>query len=99
MLGLFQINISLLETKIGDQAFFTDNEDRLYVMTYEKDSETDDYIFDIFTSDGFFVGRTSIKARCQNSEVTAKMKGDRLYSVNEKGSGFKELIVYKMEWE
>jgi len=29
----------------------------------------------------------------------AMAKGDRLYCVREKESGFKELVVYKMEWE
>ena len=81
------------------QAFFVDDDERLYVMTYEKDSETGDYIFDIFTSDGFFIGQIPIEAIHLNGEVIAKMIGNRLFCVSEKESGFKELTVYSVNWE
>ena len=81
------------------QGIITDDSDRLYVMTYEKDDDTGDYVFDIFNSDGFFIGQNPIKAISWNSQVIAKITGKNLYCVREKSSGYKEIVVYKMIWE
>jgi hypothetical protein len=31
--------------------------------------------------------------------MNAKAKGNRLYAVQEKESGYKELVVYRINWE
>jgi hypothetical protein len=80
------------------QGIFADDTDRLYVMTFEKDAETDEYIFDLFNPDGFYVGRNTINVMFRNS-VLAKVKDNHLYCVSEKDSGYKELTVYRMNWE
>jgi hypothetical protein len=84
-------------------SFFIDNEEKLYVMTYEKSNNDGEYIHDIFNSDGVFVTRKSIKNygklfyNLLPLRVVAKK--NRLYCLQEKESGFKELVVYKMRWE
>ncbi len=80
------------------QGIFADDTDRLYVMTFEKDADTGEYIFDLFNSDGFYMGRNTINAMFHNG-VLAKVKDNHLYCVSEKDSGYKELTVYRMKWE
>ncbi|MGD2073203.1 MAG: 6-bladed beta-propeller [Candidatus Thorarchaeota archaeon] len=81
------------------RGMFADDTDRLYVMTYEKDADTDESIFDIFSPEGFFLGQIPIKVIVSNSQVLAKITGKSLYCVKERRSGYKELVVYKMTWE
>jgi hypothetical protein len=84
------------------QFFFADSVGRLYVMTYEKGEDSGEYMFDIFNADGIFVGRKSIRAfydYMMGTFLWAKGKQNHLYFRNEKDSGFKELVVYKMRWE
>jgi len=83
--------------------FFIDEEDRLYVMTYEKGDKEGEYIHDIFNSDGIFIARKSIKnygrLNYQLTELNAIAKNNCLYCFQEKESGYKELVVYKLNWE
>lgn len=80
-------------------SFFADDEGRLFVMTYEKGENPGEFIFDIFNPEGICIGRRSLKAHQDESGVYAKMKNGRLYSLNEKESGYKELVVSKVIWE
>jgi len=84
------------------QSFFADDMGGLYVMTYEQGDDSGEYIFDIFNADGIFVGRKSLRVFYDYINETwlwAKGKQNHLYCRNEKESGFKELVVYKMRWE
>ena len=87
------------------QSFFVDEENRLYVMTFEKGEGPKEFIYDIFDSDGVFIERT-ILDNCvywpeSNIHIpgTVVAKNNRIYSVREKENGYKELVVYKMRWE
>lgn len=81
-------------------SFFLDDEGRLFVMTYEPGKNSGENMFDIFTKDGVFIARTSLNAHhWAYGSMNAKTKGNRLYVVQEKESGYKELVVYKMNWE
>jgi hypothetical protein len=80
------------------QGIMSDDSDRLYVMTYEKDVDTGDYIFDIFDSAGLYIGQNPLETIIWNSQIMAKIYGNNLYCVREKSSGYKELVVYKMMW-
>jgi hypothetical protein len=64
----------------------------LFVHTYERSNEGCS-IFDIFDADGEFAGRTEL----EGDQV--KFKGDRVYSLREKDSGYKELVIYRMIWK
>jgi len=84
--------------------FFLDDEGRLYVKTYEKGDKQNEYIHDIFNSDGIFIARESIAGYggWVYPGITlnrAKARNNRIYCIREKENGYKELIVYGMKWE
>lgn len=84
--------------------FFLDDEGRLYVKTYEEGNNKDEYMHDIFDSDGLFITRKSMPSYGPwiypgDSLNKAKAKNSHFYCIKEKESGFKELVVYKMTWE
>lgn len=81
------------------QYLFTDEENRIFVMTYENGTGLNEWIFDIFTPDGIFCGRVPIKSRIYIREITISTKQDHLCSLCEKESGYKALVVYRMNWE
>ena len=80
-------------------AFLADEKGRLFVMTYEEGKNPGEYMYDIFNPDGVCVGHKSLKVHHDESGVYAKMKNGRLYRLNEKNSGYKELVVSKVVWE
>jgi outer membrane protein assembly factor BamB len=80
-------------------AFFADDKGRLFVMTYEVGYNPGEFMHDIFDPDGTCIGRTSLKILHDESGLYAKMKNGRFYCLNEKDSGYKELIVSKVIWE
>ena len=61
----------------------------LLVQTYEE-SETGGSLYDIFDSSGAYKGRTELAG----SRV--KFKGGKAYSLRQKESGYKELLVYRL---
>jgi hypothetical protein len=80
------------------QYLFTDEEGRIFVMTYEKGQSANEWIFDVFTPEGVFFGRVPIKSRIDSRQIAIKAKHNRIYSICEKESGYKELLVYNMKW-
>jgi hypothetical protein len=96
-------NLYMMEYTPPFNSFFIDDENRLYVLTYEKGEGGDEYIHDIFNSDGVFIGRKSIGifgilGRSLNHRW-APAKNGRYYRLINKESGYMELVVYKMVWE
>jgi hypothetical protein len=82
------------------QSFIPDDQGRLLVMTYEAGKLPGDFMFDIFDPDGIFVARTSLNVvQPRLGQILARIRGDRLYVVQEKPSGFKRLAVYRMIWK
>ena len=81
------------------QSFFTDDRGRLFVMTYEEGENPGEFITDIFNNEGAFIGRKSLSIWVFNSILWAKIKKNFLYSLKEKKSGYKELVVQKVTWE
>ncbi|MDH4270540.1 MAG: 6-bladed beta-propeller [Candidatus Aminicenantes bacterium] len=85
---------------------FTDTNGRLYVMTNEREGERT-YWYDIFTSEGVFFGRTRLDnvkvnyyegKRYDDRALRVMARGDRLYCLREKDSGYVALTIYKMKW-
>jgi hypothetical protein len=76
-------------------------------MTYEEGEDPDEYIFDIFNSEGVFIGRISLGVYLSDYFLAtggqfdswASMKKNRFYCIREKESGYKELVVYEVIWE
>jgi hypothetical protein len=80
-------------------SFFVDDENRLYVQTYERGRSQFEYIYDIFNKDGVFISRKSLPVKpAVDIEGDAVVKNGRLYCLEEKESGYKALAVYKMVW-
>jgi len=83
--------------------FFIDEVGRIFVMTYEKDESSGEYMYDIFNHEGIFIGRKSLDILLRGEAwgvfnyVVAKK--DRLYHLRTKENGYKELVVYRMKWE
>jgi hypothetical protein len=68
-------------------------------MTYEEGFNTGEYMYDIFNSDGAFIGRTSLGNVGRSFPFMVKAQNGRLYCIKEKENGYKELVIYKMIWE
>ncbi|MGD2245069.1 MAG: 6-bladed beta-propeller [Candidatus Aminicenantes bacterium] len=87
------------------QYLFTDDQGRLFVMTYEKGSRTRGYTYDVFNPEGFFAARIQLdnygflEYFGGEGPLDARAKSGRLYCIREKENGYKELIVYRMIWE
>jgi len=86
--------------------FFADDEGRLFVMTYEKNTDKNEYMFDIFNADGMYIGRIGLRNFGRGSAISkiewvfqVKVKNNRLYCIQEKENGYIELVVYQMNWK
>lgn len=62
------------------KTFFTEENGRLLVMTHEKGENPGEYMFDIFSGEGIFIGRKSLDA----SLSWAIIRQNRLYCLREK---------------
>jgi hypothetical protein len=82
------------------RSFFMDDDGRLFVMTYEPGENPGESMFDVFNKDGVFFMRKSLNVLCPGpSTILARAHGDRLYCVQEKRSGYKELVAFRMVWK
>jgi hypothetical protein len=83
--------------------FFIDEVGRIFVMTYEKDESSGDYMYDIFNREGIFIGRKGLNILLKGegwgvfNYIVAKQ--NRLYHLRTKENGYKELVVYRIKWE
>ena len=64
----------------------------LFLRTYEE-ANGGGSVFDIFNTNGKFMGRTEL----DGGQV--KFKGDFVYCLKQKESGYRELDVYRMKWD
>ena len=80
--------------------FFLDDEGRIFVMTFERGENPGEHIFDIFNSEGVFIGRKAMNIlTLGDAYVCAKSRKECLYCFQEKPDGFREFNVYRMKWE
>lgn len=63
----------------------------LFIQTYKEANEGSS-MYDIFNTDGKFVDRTELEG------YQVKFKGDRVYCLKQKESGYKELVVFRLLW-
>jgi hypothetical protein len=88
------------------QFIFTDDEARLYVMTFKEGKNPNENIFDIFNPDGIFIATVSMHVSLNDPFFTpgapldswVTIKKNRLYSLREKSNGYREFVVYKTIW-
>jgi hypothetical protein len=68
-------------------------------MTYEAGDRPGAFVYDIFDKDSVLIARASLAAvRGGGGYLLARIRGDRLYAVEEQESGFKRLNVYRLAW-
>lgn len=86
------------------QYFFPDDQGRLFVMTFEKGERPGYFMYDIFNSEGIFIGRTALdNSGNETTEIwggpfEVRAKNNLLYYLRLKESGFQELVVCRMIW-
>jgi hypothetical protein len=81
--------------------FFTDDEGRVFVMTYEPGPAPAEYLWDIFNADGAFVGRKALNllwAGLYGGPRYTFIKNGHLYFHRVKDTGYHELVVSKVTW-
>lgn len=81
--------------------FFTDDEGRIFVMTYEPGPASGEYLWDIFNEDGVFVGRKALDvlwAGLYGGPRYTFIKNGCLYFHRVKGTGYHELVVSRVTW-
>jgi len=82
--------------------FFTDDEGRIFVMTYEPGPDPGEYLWDIFNADGVFIGRTALNlfwAGLYAGPHYTFIKNGRLYCHRVKESGYHELVMSTVTWK
>lgn len=89
------------------QCIFSDDKGYLYVMTHERGIKAKENRVDIFDLEGVLVGKISLDFFLSDPFFTPgvpldswiTMKENRLYTLQMKDSGYKELVVYCTLWE
>jgi hypothetical protein len=82
-------------------SLFADDQDRLYTVGYGQDQATGAGICDVFSPDGVRILRTALGyQRLQLGPPLRDViiKNGRLYCVQEKPSGFPEVLVFSLHW-
>jgi hypothetical protein len=82
-------------------ALFSDDEGRLFAVTFEKGEQRGEYWCDIFNRDGAFFARVSLPVHFGRNPfpIYALAKNQHLYCVGEKESGYKQLKIFRMIWD
>jgi hypothetical protein len=75
---------------------FSDEEGRLFVLTYEVDPASKANLFDVFDADGNLEGRMKVKVFHDDRGCAVKARRGRLYALAENEMGDKEIVVYEM---
>lgn len=56
------------------------------------------YIYDIFNSNGIYFLKKGLGIFFNEGGVHAKIKNKHMYCIEEKESGFKKLVIYRVSW-
>ncbi|MEA2005396.1 MAG: 6-bladed beta-propeller [Acidobacteriota bacterium] len=75
------------------QNFIMDEQDRMYVRTWEKGKNKDEYVIDIFDPEGKFISQITTKADLR------LWKNNELYTIEETDTGFRVIKRYSVSWE
>ena len=81
------------------QSIVAGDDGTLLVSTYERGNGPGEFMFDIFTEEGVFVGRKSLNAYSWEGHMWMRIRNGKLYTLEVKESGYKELAVYRMIWD
>ena len=81
------------------QSIAAGEDGKLLVSTFEKGENPGEFMVDIFNEEGVFIARKNLNIYVREGHLWARIRADKLYCLEEKESGFKKLVVYKMMWE
>jgi len=73
--------------------FFVDEENRLYVRTYEKGKAKDSYLVDIFSAEGKLI------ARCEMTDGAFLAKNGKIYTIEKDEEGYQYICRYQATWK
>jgi hypothetical protein len=80
--------------------FFPDDDNRLFVMTFEKGAHPGEYWYDIFDPNGVFIRRKPLHILTWGEIVACgQATRNRLYCFQEREDGYRVFKVYKMLWQ
>ncbi len=86
------IKISMPKYHSAYRWFTTDDEGRIYVMTWERVTEGEGNYYDVFDSEGRFIVKISLKTR------PFVLKNEKFYTVEDDDEGFLFIKRYKVIW-
>lgn len=75
------------------QLFTLDEKGRIFVRTWEKGQEEDEFVHDIFDSEGRFIAQFTSKIN------VSVWKNGKAYAIDENEEGFNVIKRYKVSWE
>jgi hypothetical protein len=80
---------------------FTDEEGRVYAVTFEEGERRGEYWTDIYTSGGVFFARVSLPVQFGRDPfpIYVLTRDHYLYCVGENENGYQRLKVFRMVWE
>lgn len=81
--------------------FFTDDEGRVFVMTYEKDPKNGFHVYDIYNSEGTYLGSQGIQtiwAQRYFANLWIVARKNKLYGYREDQEGYLEFIIQRIVW-
>ena len=73
-----------------------DDEDRIFVRTFENVNDSNSYYFDVFDPDGHYIAKVPLKAM---PELPIVWKKDKLYTIEADEEGFQYIKRYKVTWK
>ena len=81
-------------------SLFSDEDGRLFAVTFEKGERPGEYWCDIFNRQGAFFARISLPVQFSRDAfpVYAIAKKQLLYCVGQKENGYQQLKVFQMSW-
>jgi hypothetical protein len=85
-------------------SLFSDDLGRLYIARFEIEKDSGTNLCDIISTDGVLILRAGLgyndlsRYLLEPRSYDVFIKNDRCYCVRDKASGFKEIIVFSMDW-
>ncbi|UCE43392.1 MAG: hypothetical protein JSV17_16580 [Candidatus Aminicenantes bacterium] len=74
------------------QRFTVDDENRIFVQTWEKTKDGKAFIYDVFDSEGICFVKIPL-------EITPRVwKNNKLYTIEEDEDGYQSVVRYKVTW-
>lgn len=86
-----KLSISKYHSAYG--RFLADDEDRIFVMTYERIEGEEGYYYDVFDAEGKFTVKIPLKSRPH------VLKNNQFYTIEEDEEGYQVVKRYKVTWK